>query len=127
MSSVDPWAAPAGRRPSTEDRARALQYIGRSPGRGAGGPERTKAPAKMSAPAGEGRPLPNSHWVVPGRFAAGEYPGAKDPDETAAKLRALLSAGIDHFIDLTEPGEGLAPVCRDRGGGSRPPRRTRRA
>ena len=102
---------PGGAQPSTEDRARALQYIGGSPGRGAGGPERTKAPAKMSAPAGEGRPLPNSYWVVPGRFAAGEYPGAKDPDEAAARLRALLSAGIDHFIDLTEPGEGLAPYA----------------
>ena len=102
---------PGGAQPSTEDRARALQYIGGSPGKGAGRPERTKAPAKMSAPAGEGRPLPNSYWVVPGRFAAGEYPGAKDPDEAAARLRALLSASIDHFVDLTEPGEGLAPYA----------------
>ena len=56
------------------------------------------------------RPIPNSYWVIPGRFAAGEYPGAKDPIEAARKLRTLLSAGIDHFIDLTEPGE-LAPYA----------------
>ena len=49
-------------------------------------------------------PLSNSYWVIGGSFAAGEYPGAKDPIESASKLRTLLSAGINHFIDLTEPG-----------------------
>ena len=43
--------------------------------------------------------------MIPGRFAAGEYPGAADPREAAAKLRTLFEAGIDYFIDLTEPGE----------------------
>ena len=57
------------------------------------------------------RPLPNSYWVVPGRFAAGEYPGAKNPEEAAARLRTLLTAGIDHFIDLTEAYEGLEPYA----------------
>ena len=57
------------------------------------------------------RPLPNSYWVDPGRFAAGEYPGAKSPDEAAARLRTLLQAGIDHFIDLTEPRDGLEPYA----------------
>ena len=51
------------------------------------------------------RPLPNSYWVVPGRFAAGEYPSATDPIEAAARQRALLRAGINHFIDLTQQGE----------------------
>ena len=51
------------------------------------------------------RPLPNSYWVIPGRFAAGEYPGAVDSERAAARLNTLLSAGIAHFIDLTEPGE----------------------
>ena len=55
------------------------------------------------------RPLPNTYWVVPGRFAAGEYPGDKHRNGAAARLRTLLSAGIDHFIDLTEPSEGLEP------------------
>ncbi len=46
-------------------------------------------------------PSPYSYWVIPDRFAAGEYPGAKDPVEAAPKLEALLKAGINHFIDLT--------------------------
>ena len=52
----------------------------------------------MSATKG---PSPYSYWVVPGRFAAGEYPGAKDPVEAAPKLEGLLKSGINHFIDLT--------------------------
>ena len=59
----------------------------------------------MSTDNSENRPLPNTYWVLPGRFAAGEYPGAIDPDETACKLRILINAGIDYFIDLTEQGE----------------------
>ena len=58
----------------------------------------------------ENPPLPNSYWVRRGRFAAGEYPGQKNPGEAARKLETLLSAGIDHFIDLTEPGE-LVPYA----------------
>ena len=62
------------------------------------------------APAdGPDRPLANSYWVLPGRFAAGEYPGALDATEAAARLRILVEAGIDHFIDLTEPVDGLEP------------------
>lgn len=56
-------------------------------------------------------PLPNSYWVVPGRLAAGEYPGAKDPVEAAVRLRTLLGAGINHFIDLTAAHEGLEPYA----------------
>ena len=46
-------------------------------------------------------PSPYSYWVTPGRFAAGEYPGAKDPVEAAPKLESLLQAGVNHFVDLT--------------------------
>ena len=53
------------------------------------------------------RPSANSYWVVPNRFAAGEYPGAWDPVEAANRLKTLLDAGIDHYIDLTEQGELL--------------------
>lgn len=53
---------------------------------------------------------PNAYWVIPGRFAAGEYPGAKSRRDAADKLRALMGAGIDYFIDLTEPHE-LAPYA----------------
>jgi len=54
---------------------------------------------------GQDRPMENSYWIEPGRFAAGEYPGHWDPVWAAEKVRKLLDAGIDHFIDLTEPGE----------------------
>ena len=53
------------------------------------------------------RPSVNSYWVFPGCFAEGEYPGAWDPVEAAIRLKTLLDAGIDQFIDLTEPGELL--------------------
>ena len=58
------------------------------------------------------RPLPNSYWVIPRRFLAGEYPGNKDGASGEKKIKCLLQAGIDTFIDLTEhheltPYEGL--------------------
>ena len=57
----------------------------------------------------DGRPIPSSYWVVPGRFAAGEYPGAPQAAAARAKLRAMLRAGINHFIDLTTPQDRLEP------------------
>ena len=55
-------------------------------------------------------PLPDSYWVVPGRLLAGEYPGARVPDETRRQLRRLRWCGVREFVDLTEAGEyGLAP------------------
>ena len=59
----------------------------------------------------DGRPIPSSYWVVPGRFAAGEYPGAPFVESAKAKLRAMLRAGIDHFIDLTTPQDSLEPYA----------------
>ena len=56
--------------------------------------------------------MANTYWVVPGRFAAGEYPGATNRREAAVRLRTLLAAGINHFIDLTRPADGLAPYER---------------
>jgi DNA polymerase-4 len=65
-------------------------------------------PALM--PALNDRPIPNSYWVIPGRFLAGEYPGSLIEPEARAKLRRILESGITWFIDLTEPGEsGLHP------------------
>ena len=52
-------------------------------------------------------PPANRYWVFPSCFAEGEYPGSWDSVEAATKLKSLLDAGIDHFIDLTEPGELL--------------------
>jgi ADP-ribosyl-[dinitrogen reductase] hydrolase len=53
--------------------------------------------------------LPNTYWVQPGSFAAGEYPGAAEPQAAAVKLGHLLDAGFDLFLDLTEEGEDLEP------------------
>jgi hypothetical protein len=58
-------------------------------------------------------PLPGSYWVVPGRLLAGEYPYAPDPARGREKVRALVAAGVDFVIDLTEKGEhGLLPYAR---------------
>ena len=65
----------------------------------------------MGASRRDDRPLANTYWVDPGRFAAGEYPGAWDRGEAAGRLRTLLRAGIDCFIDLTQRDEGLAPYA----------------
>lgn len=51
------------------------------------------------------RPLPNTYWVQPGQLLAGEYPGSPDDEEMVERLAKLVAAGIDTFIDLTEPGE----------------------
>ena len=57
------------------------------------------------------RPIPNSYWVVPGRFAAGEYPGHWNAAEAEAKLMRMLDACIDHFIDLTQSRDNLRPYA----------------
>lgn len=51
------------------------------------------------------RPLPNNYWVQPGHLLAGEYPGSPDDEEMAERIARICAAGIDSFIDLTEPGE----------------------
>jgi protein-tyrosine phosphatase len=42
-------------------------------------------------------PTPDSYWVVPGRFLAGNYP--------LARLTSIRDAGIDFFVDLTQEDE----------------------
>lgn len=57
------------------------------------------------------RPHPNSYWVLPGRLLAGEHPAGRVrlPKEAGRnRVRGLVDAGIDFFIDLTEEGECLA-------------------
>jgi ADP-ribosyl-[dinitrogen reductase] hydrolase len=55
-------------------------------------------------------PVPNAYWLPGTRILAGEYPGDRDATPARDKLRALLSAGVTCFLDLTEPGEsGLQP------------------
>ncbi len=58
------------------------------------------------------RMVPDSYWVIPGRFAAGEYPGDRWDERAREKLRVFQEAGIDDFVDLTEAGEyGLNPYA----------------
>jgi rhodanese/phosphatase family protein len=51
------------------------------------------------------RPIPESYWVEPDRFLAGEYPGHFDPEQARRQLDALIESGLDTFIDLTKQGE----------------------
>lgn len=50
-------------------------------------------------------PLPNSYWVIPGRFAAGGYPGGGLSFYTNTRAKALAEAGIDCYVNLTQIGE----------------------
>jgi len=49
--------------------------------------------------------LLSCYWVLPGRFLAGEYPGAGEQREAQARLRWLLSQGVSWVLDLTQAGE----------------------
>lgn len=46
-------------------------------------------------------PFPDSYWVIPEKFLAGEYPGSLDERMAAYKIQRLLAANISHIIDLT--------------------------
>jgi hypothetical protein len=50
-------------------------------------------------------PLPNTYWVVPDSILAGEHPYGAEEADTRARIERLCTAGINYFIDLTEPGE----------------------
>jgi len=51
------------------------------------------------------RPHNNCYWLIPGKLLAGEYPGHATDPGTRLKMRRFLEAGVDFFIDLTEPHE----------------------
>jgi ADP-ribosyl-[dinitrogen reductase] hydrolase len=51
------------------------------------------------------KPVAESYWVIEDRLLAGKYPGGKTPKETEKRVLALLDAGFDAFLDLTEAGE----------------------
>lgn len=51
------------------------------------------------------RPIPESYWVEPGHFLAGEYPGQYEAELTRKRVDALIEAGFNTFIDLTKAGE----------------------
>jgi ADP-ribosylglycohydrolase len=49
--------------------------------------------------------LPNSYWVIPRKVLAGEHPGGGNVRATRQRLAKLLAAGVNSFIDLTQPDE----------------------
>jgi Polymorphic toxin system, DSP-PTPase phosphatase len=52
------------------------------------------------------KPIPESFWVLPGRFLAGGYPVLpQDERGTHQRLCAFIRDGFDTFIDLTCAGE----------------------
>jgi len=61
------------------------------------------------------RPFPNSYWVLPNRFLAGEYPGLSTQVQARQKIRRLLQENITFFLDLTEEGElqPYTPILRE--------------
>jgi ADP-ribosyl-[dinitrogen reductase] hydrolase len=69
-------------------------------------PPELEAHACMNATPETSRPPPlrNSYWVVPDMVLAGEHPCDR-PREKARSLKRLLAAGIECFVDLTQPTE----------------------
>jgi ADP-ribosylglycohydrolase len=63
----------------------------------------------MSASTAASPPLPLRHcyWVIPGLLLAGEHPNGSSRDKTKDRLKKLLAAGIECFVDLTKPTELL--------------------
>ena len=51
------------------------------------------------------RPLLESYWVLPDHLLAGEYPGEFNEEHTRQRIDALIEAGFDLFIDLTNTNE----------------------
>ena len=58
-----------------------------------------------NAPKSLNKPIGESYWVIEDRLLAGRYPGGKTPKEAERRVKSLLEAGFDAFIDLTEPDE----------------------
>src|SRR5215510_7703394 len=50
-------------------------------------------------------PVAESYCVIPGKLLAGKYPGARKLPELERRLGALIEAGFNAFLDLTEAGE----------------------
>jgi hypothetical protein len=57
------------------------------------------------------RPHANCYWLIPTQLLAGEHPGSVDSAAAAARIDALLDAGVRQFIDLTGDEEGPEPYA----------------
>ena len=69
----------------------------------------------MNSEAAPRGPIPDSYWLIPGQFLAGEYPGTYNEADTREKLAKFLDVGIRTFINLTEARElsGYEEILRD--------------
>ena len=50
-------------------------------------------------------PFSRSYWVLPGLLLAGEYPGARKPEEARRRMSGLADLGIRRIINLMEEDE----------------------
>jgi protein-tyrosine phosphatase len=50
-------------------------------------------------------PILESYWVEENRLLVGEYPGSYNDETTRQKIDTFIEAGINTFIDLTQPHE----------------------
>jgi protein-tyrosine phosphatase len=50
-------------------------------------------------------PFPRAYWIEPGFLLGGPHPLRRGDPEADARLTALLAAGIQTFVDLTDPSE----------------------
>lgn len=64
------------------------------------------------------RPIPESYWVKPERFLAGEYPGHSFGEGLRQRLDKFLDFGINTYIDLTDPNElpSYLPLLEEQAG-----------
>ncbi len=53
-------------------------------------------------------PIIESYWVEENKFLAGEYPGSYDPEIMRLRIDSFLEAGVNTFINLTQPHELLS-------------------
>ncbi len=57
-------------------------------------------------------PHPQSFWVIPCQFLAGNYPGHQDKETARDKLSAILNAGVTAFVDLTQGADANPPLIQ---------------
>lgn len=50
-------------------------------------------------------PFPESYWVIPDLFLAGQYPAGYDELDTRRRLQTLIRTGLTSYIDLTHPND----------------------
>ena len=53
--------------------------------------------------------IAESYWVIPVRIMAVEYPSAREEKSARKRIHWLVRNKLNHFIDLTEPGENDLP------------------